>query len=100
MSRHVLAPAEIAQRLATLDGWQLREGKLHRELRFDSFAEAFGFMTAVAIHAQEMDHHPDWSNSYTTVVVELMSHDLQGITERDFRLATVIDRLYTPHRTD
>lgn len=88
-----LTDDDVAQRMNTLDGWQLQDGRLHRELEFDSFAAAFGFMASVAIEAQQMDHHPDWSNSYTKVVIDLMSHDVDGLSERDFRLAAVIDSL-------
>jgi 4a-hydroxytetrahydrobiopterin dehydratase len=98
MSRQPLSDADITQRVALLDGWQVRDGKLHREFEFDSFAAAFGFMTSVAIHAQEMNHHPDWFNSYTKVVVDLLSHDVNGLSERDFRLAAVMDGLYTGRR--
>ncbi|HSJ15047.1 MAG TPA: 4a-hydroxytetrahydrobiopterin dehydratase [Longimicrobiales bacterium] len=88
-----LAPDEIEKRLAALRGWSVREGRLHRELQFPTFAAAFGFMTSVAIEAQALDHHPDWSNSYTRVTIELVSHDVQGLTGRDFRLAAKIDGL-------
>ena len=92
MKRTLLSPDEVGHRLEELDGWTLREGKLHRELRFDSFAAAFAFMTRVAHEAEALNHHPDWFNSYTTVVIDLMSHDVGGISERDFRLAAAIDR--------
>lgn len=94
MSRGEPLPADdVDRRLRSLDGWEVREGRLHREFEFESFAEAFGFMAGAAIHAQEMDHHPDWSNSYTKVVVDLISHDVRGLSERDFRLAATMDRL-------
>jgi 4a-hydroxytetrahydrobiopterin dehydratase len=89
-----MKPDEIASRVAELDGWSVRDGRLHREFEFESFAEAFGFMASVAIHAQEMNHHPDWFNSYTKLVVDLKSHDVDGLTGRDFRLAAIMDRLY------
>lgn len=94
MAKNPLTPDELARRLTELPGWEVREGRLHRVFEFDSFARAFGFMAAVAIHAQEMNHHPDWSNSYTRVTVDLVSHDAGGITERDLRLAAVISRLF------
>ena len=89
----VLAPDEVARRLGELaDGWSVVDGKLHRELRFADFAEAFAFMTDVAAAAEELDHHPDWSNSWNQVVVDLTSHAAGGITERCFALATAVDR--------
>lgn len=91
--REKLPDGEIARRLTLLPEWELRDGALHRELRFESFARAFGFMTAAAIVAQEMDHHPDWTNVYDRVTIRLSSHDVGGISERDFVLAGKMDRL-------
>ena len=75
------------------DGWTIVDGKLHREFTFANFVEAFGFMSRCALVAEKMDHHPDWSNSWNTVVVDLVSHDEGGITERDVRLATRMGEL-------
>lgn len=74
-------------------GWEERDGKLHRELTFADFAEAWEFMSRVAALAEEHDHHPDWSNSWNRVVIDLVSHDVGAITERDRRLAAAIDAL-------
>ena len=87
-----LTGSEITARLADHDGWELVDGKLHRELRFPDFATAFGFMAATAVVAEKMDHHPEWSNVYNRVTVDLVTHDAGGITELDFALATAIDR--------
>ena len=84
---------EVQTRLASAHpDWSLVDGKLHRELRFADFVAAFGFMTRVAILAEKLDHHPEWSNVYGRVVVDLVTHDAGGITERDFALAAHIDR--------
>lgn len=91
--RRLLGPAELEQVAASLPGWEVGGGRLHREFVFGSFAEAFGFMTAVAIQANAMDHHPDWSNAYTHVRVDLVTHDLGGISTRDAELAGAMDRL-------
>lgn len=88
-----LTDDDVARKLASLSDWKLQGGRLHRELEFDTFAAAFGFMASVAIEAQQMDHHPDWSNSYTKVVIDLMSHDVDGLSDRDFELASIIDSL-------
>ena len=69
-------------------GWTVVDGRLHREFEFADFVEAFSFMTAAALIAEKMDHHPDWSNSWNRVVVDLVSHDAGAITERDVELAT------------
>lgn len=76
-----------------MSGWAEVDGKLHRELEFADFAEAWAFMEGVAALAEEHDHHPDWSNSWNRVVIDLVSHDAGGITERDHRLAAAIDAL-------
>lgn len=77
-------------------GWDIVDGKLHRELTFADFAEAFAFMTRVAAEAERADHHPDWSNSWNTVTIDLVSHDAGGLTDRDVRLAEAINLLVTP----
>jgi 4a-hydroxytetrahydrobiopterin dehydratase len=78
----------VEARLMDLPGWELRDAKLHREFRFDDFVHAFGFMSAAALLAEKMNHHPEWSNVYNRVTVDLTTHDAGGITELDFRLAS------------
>lgn len=89
----LLAPAEIAARLESLPGWTFREGALRRDFVFTDFAEAFAFMTRVALAAEKLDHHPDWSNVWNRVAVALSTHDAGGVTDLDFRLAGVMQRL-------
>jgi 4a-hydroxytetrahydrobiopterin dehydratase len=90
-----LTPEAIEEELAKLPAWTVKDGKLHRELRFEGFVEAFGFMTSVAIVAERMDHHPEWFNVYSKVVIDLTTHDAGGLSARDFKLAAAIDRLAT-----
>ena len=90
---------EIEARLKALDAWTLESGKLHREFRFANFVEAFGFMTQVALHAEKLDHHPEWSNVYDRVAVDLTTHDAGGITELDFELASRMDAAATAAKT-
>jgi len=73
------------------EGWSLADGKLHREIEFHDFVEAFGFMSMVALLAEKANHHPDWSNSWNKVVIDLMSHDTGEITDRDRDLANAIN---------
>jgi len=73
--------------------WRFEDGKLHRTFLFSDFVEAFGFMTRAAIHAEKMNHHPEWSNVYKRVEVSLMTHEAGGITQRDFELAAIMDSL-------
>jgi 4a-hydroxytetrahydrobiopterin dehydratase len=85
--------AEIEQQLARVPGWRLAEGKLFQEFRFPDFAAAFGFMTTVALIAERMNHHPEWSNVYNRVRVHLVTHDAGGLSDRDFELAAKISAL-------
>lgn len=87
--------AQIEAELKNLPGWELKNDKLHRELKFKDFVQAFGFMTQVAILAQEMDHHPEWFNVYSRVTIDLITHEANGISARDFELAKKIDKLVT-----
>lgn len=91
--RRLLGPSELDEAMLPLSGWEVRNGKLHREYVFASFPEAFAFMTAAALHANALDHHPDWSNAYTRVTVDLVTHDLGGISTRDVELAGSMERL-------
>ena len=86
-----LEAREIEAKLVDLGGWSLADGKIRREYRFANFVEAFGFMTQVALVAEKLDHHPEWSNVYATVVVDLTTHDAGGVTELDFALAAAMD---------
>lgn len=88
-----LEDSEIEERLASLDGWDRVDGKLHREFKFKDFIAAFGFMTSAAIAAEKMDHHPEWFNVYSKVIVDLTTHDAGGITELDFSLAETMNAL-------
>jgi 4a-hydroxytetrahydrobiopterin dehydratase len=87
-----LTEAEIKAGLQKLQGWSLLEGKLHREYVFGDFAEAFGFMTRCALVAQKSDHHPEWSNVYNRVVVDLTTHDAGGVSALDFALANEMEK--------
>ena len=73
------------------DGWSIADGKLHREIEFHDFVEAFGFMAMVALVAEKANHHPDWSNSWNKVVIDLVSHDKGEITDRDREMAEKIN---------
>src|SRR5262245_20748638 len=82
-----LTDEEIRRDLARLPGRALRDGKLHREFTFPDFVGAFAFMTGVPTRAEAMGHHPEWFNVYNRVVVDLATHDAQGITRLDVELA-------------
>jgi 4a-hydroxytetrahydrobiopterin dehydratase len=89
--RALLAPDALAAALRELPGWELRDARLHRALVFADFAEAFAFMTRVALAAERLDHHPDWSNVWNRVAIALWTHDAGGITQRDVTLAKQIE---------
>lgn len=88
-----LTPAEIDQLPQQLPGWSLVDGKLHRELVFADFNEAFGFMSRVALIAEAMGHHPEWRNVWNRVVVDLTTHDTGGLSSLDRKLAQRISAL-------
>jgi len=73
--------------------WTIENDKLHKEFIFSNFIEAFGFMTRAAIIAETMNHHPEWFNVYKKVIVDLMTHEADGLTELDFRLAARMEQL-------
>ncbi|MAT94613.1 MAG: 4a-hydroxytetrahydrobiopterin dehydratase [Halioglobus sp.] len=93
MGISALAQEAIAGELQKVPGWDLAQGKLHRSYRFANFVEAFGFMTRVALLAEAMDHHPEWSNVYNRVDIYLTTHDAGGLSTRDFELAAKINAL-------
>lgn len=88
-----LTPAETQAALADLPHWTLSDDGLaiNRTLRFADFAQAFGFMTRVAILAEKADHHPEWFNVYNRVDIRLTTHDAGGLSSRDVALAKAID---------
>tara|TARA_B100000029_G_scaffold105408_1_gene96050 strand:- start:1422 stop:1718 length:297 start_codon:yes stop_codon:yes gene_type:complete len=85
---------EIATRLTGLPSWNFQNGRIHREFIFSDFVRAFGFMSSVALLAEKYNHHPEWFNVYNRVRVELMTHDSDGVTEKDFVLADSMEKLY------
>jgi len=88
-----LTDTDVAARLKTLPGWTLAAGKLHRAFTFADFVEAWGFMSAVALVAEAMGHHPEWSNVWNRVTVDLTTHDAGGISALDFELAARMEAL-------
>lgn len=80
------------------DGWELEGKALVRSYRFGDFSEAFGFLSRVALHAEKVDHHPEFSSRWNVVDFRLMTHDVGGITEKDVALAQAIDAIATQVR--
>ena len=92
-SRTKLTNEQITAALTSLPGWSLDNSTLHREIKFDDFIHAFRFMTAAALIAEKMNHHPNWSNVYNTVTINLSTHDADGITQLDINLASEMNKL-------
>jgi 4a-hydroxytetrahydrobiopterin dehydratase len=88
----VLHEDQIVEWLPGVPRWERKGKTLHRELSFRDFTEAFGFLTMVALVAERMNHHPDWSNSWNKVVLDITNHAADGLTEIDFELAGAIDK--------
>lgn len=89
---------ERAAQLARLPEWRFSEargGLIEREFRFGDFAAAFGFMAQLALAAEKMNHHPEWSNVYNRVTITLTTHDAHGLTMNDIKLARAADRFYS-----
>lgn len=93
MSSPKLSMPEIQAALARLPGWQVLNDKLHREYRFPDFVHAFGFMATAAIMIEALGHHPEWSNVYNRVAVDLTTHDAGGLTARDVELAAKLEEI-------
>lgn len=85
--------SEILEVLAELVSWTVKDGKLHREYRFRDFVQAFGFMSQSALLAERAAHHPEWFNVYNRVIVDLTTHEAQGITRKDFDLAREMEQV-------
>jgi 4a-hydroxytetrahydrobiopterin dehydratase len=94
MATAKLSEQQIADELRKLSGWSVLNGNLHRVFEFKDFTQAFGFMTQVALAAEKMDHHPDWSNSWNKVTVDLCTHSAGGLTKNDFDLAGKIQQIH------
>jgi 4a-hydroxytetrahydrobiopterin dehydratase len=90
-----LSAADRETALAGLNGWiyDAAADAISHDYKFKDFSEAFGFMTRVALAAQQADHHPDWSNSYNKVSITLSTHSAGGLTGKDVALAAAIDKL-------
>ena len=93
MKGKLLNPQEITSLQQKLPQWEVQGIRIKREWQFSNFVEAFGFITKVAMLSETMNHHPEWSNVYSKVIIELTTHDLGGLTDRDIQLAKAINLL-------
>ena len=88
-----LSNEDVEKKLKDLSGWSILNGKLHKEFTFETFNQAFGFMTRAAMEIEKMNHHPEWFNVYNRLTVELTTHDAGGITQNDINLARILNSL-------
>ena len=88
-----LTDAQINDKLKQLPQWSHTNAKLHREYKFPDFARAFQFMSNAVPGIEKMNHHPEWSNVYNRVTVDLSTHDAGGITQKDFDLAKMLEEI-------
>ncbi|UCG26092.1 MAG: 4a-hydroxytetrahydrobiopterin dehydratase [Chloroflexota bacterium] len=93
MERRKVDRGEVEEALMTLPGWAVDDGKLKKEFKFGSFAEAIGWMVAAAIYADQIDHHPEWFNVYNRVKVALVTHDMGTLSTLDLALARRMEAL-------
>jgi 4a-hydroxytetrahydrobiopterin dehydratase len=84
--------AEALPRLVFLEGWSFRDNGIEKDFQFRDFVDAFSFMTRVAMEAERIQHHPDWSNVWNKVHMRLSTHEAGGLTDRDFQLAEIIEK--------
>lgn len=88
-----LEKIDIEERLAQMQGWTFADGSITKSYKFKDFKEAFATMTRIAFECEKMNHHPDWKNVYNTLTIALNTHDAGGVTEKDFKLAQVIEAI-------
>jgi 4a-hydroxytetrahydrobiopterin dehydratase len=88
-----LSSSEIKKGLTELKKWKLVKGKLHREIDFRSFEDAISFIVRTSLEVEKLDHHPEWFNVYNHVSIDLVTHDVGGISNYDFTLAKKIDAI-------
>ena len=89
-----LAKSEVTQKLKRLSGWKMVKGHnaITKTFKFKDFIQAFGWMTSMAIYAEKKDHHPEWFNVYSTVIVTLSTHDSGGVTKLDLDMAQEMNK--------
>ena len=94
-----LSKSEIKEESAKLKQWRIVKGKLHREIDFMSFDDAMSFFMRASLEITKMDHHPEWFNVYNHVSIDLVTHDVGGLSNYDFKLARSLDRIISRYKT-
>ena len=94
MKPYLLQNGELKELLAKIPGWEIKSNLIEREFNFANFLEAFSFMTKIALICEKYNHHPNWENIYSKVIIKLTTHDLGGISNLDETIATEINSIY------
>jgi 4a-hydroxytetrahydrobiopterin dehydratase len=90
---HALSEKIITEKIKDFQDWTYHENAIHTSLEFKDFKDAFSVMTRIAFEAEKLNHHPDWSNVYNSLHISLSTHDANGVSDKDFKLAQIIDDL-------
>lgn len=88
-----LSKEDIEKRLLRFPDWEYHENAIHTEFEFDNFKDCFSAMSRIAFECEALNHHPKWSNVYNTLNISLSTHDANGVTEKDFKLAKAIEEI-------
>ena len=94
MEPYLLQDEELKELVVKIPGWEIKSGQIERAFNFNNFIEAFSFMTKVALICEKYNHHPNWGNVYSKVIIKLNTHDLGGITNLDQTLALEINKIF------
>ena len=94
MEPYLLNDGELKELVFKIPGWEINSEQIQREFNFANFGEAFSFMTKIALICEKYNHHPNWENVYSKVIVRLNTHDLGGITNLDQTLASEINKIF------
>lgn len=91
-----LTEDDIEKRLLQYPDWDYYDNALHAEFEFDNFKDCFSAMSRIAFECEALNHHPDWSNVYNVLNISITTHDANGVTAKDFKLAKAIDSIVVP----
>ena len=94
MEPYLLKDSELKELVFKIPGWEIKSEQIQREFNFANFIEAFSFMTKIALICEKYNHHPNWENVYSKVIIRLNTHDLGGITNLDQTLASEINKIF------
>lgn len=95
-----LTEFEISNKLEKLVDWEYYDNALHTDFEFDNFKDCMSAMNRIAFECEALNHHPEWTNVYNTLDITLTTHDADGITELDFKLATAINKIVEVEEED